>query len=102
MPTEKQLDIILESELEFKTFKQESMSIVNDVFNVTRIKNGLGHSNLTIITEEAIPDISIGSILLVPFITGYKDPQKVRVTVDGNGKPVATNLNTCIVIEYIY
>lgn len=69
---------------------------------VKRIKNGRGDSNLLIVTEEAIPDVFIGSALLVPFVDGYKDPIKVRVIVDEKGNPIATNLRTCIVVEYIY
>lgn len=72
------------------------------IFSVQRLTNGSGHSNLTIITEEAIPDVYIGSLLLVPFVHGYKDPEKVKVLLDENGKPVATKLRTCIVVEYFF
>lgn len=72
------------------------------VFPVIRLTNGAGHSNLMIVTEEAIPDVFIGSVLLVPVAQGYKDPTQVRVIIDDGGRPVATNLRTCIVAEYIY
>lgn len=72
------------------------------IFEVKRISNNSGISNLTIIIDEAIPDVYIGSILLVPFVLGYRDPIKVKVKVDETGKPIATNIRTCIVTEYIY
>lgn len=72
------------------------------IFPVKRISNNSGISNLTIIIDEAIPDVYIGSILLVPFVLGYKDPISVKVMADEAGKPIATNLKTCIVTEYIY
>lgn len=72
------------------------------VFKVIRSVNGRGLSNLLLITGEAIPDIKIGSALLVPIAQGIKDPIQVSVVVDKNGIPVRTNIDTCIVTEYIY
>lgn len=72
------------------------------IFPVQRLANGAGHSNLTLITEDAIPDASIGSLLLVPFVDGYKDAQQVEVVTDDKGEPIATNLRTCVVVRYIY
>lgn len=75
---------------------------MNDIFKVTRMSNGNGNSNLMLITEEAIPDIFIGSALLVPYVAGYKDPSYVQVLLDQDGKPAVTKLRTCVVIQYIY
>lgn len=74
----------------------------NKIFDVKRMSNGRGHSNLLAIITEAIPDLSIGDALQVPFLNGYKDPLRVRVLIDDKGTPVRTNLNSCIVTEYIY
>lgn len=71
-------------------------------FNVIRAKNGRGVSNLLIVFDEAIPDIYIGSALMVPIADGYKDPVAVTVVVDNDGIPMRSNLNTCMVTVYIY
>lgn len=71
-------------------------------FKVIRAKNGLGVSNLLLIFDEPIPDIHIGSALLVPMPEGLKDPVAVTVLVGEDGVPMRTNINTCIVTVYIH
>lgn len=72
------------------------------IFEVKRMTTGRGHSNLLAIITEAIPDLVIGEALQVPFLDGYKDPLRVKVLVDNKGAIVRTNLNSCVVTEYIY
>lgn len=76
--------------------------MTTQTFKVIRASNGLGVSNLLLVVEEAIADIYIGSALLVPIPAGFKDPSQVTVVVDENGKPMRTNLNTCIVTGYAH
>jgi hypothetical protein len=71
-------------------------------FEVKRMSNGRGISNLLLVFDEAIPDVYIGTALLVPMPTGFKDPACVTVIVDEKGAPQRTILDTCIVTEYIY
>lgn len=71
-------------------------------FEVKRMSNGRGISNLLLILDEAIPDVYIGTALLVPMPAGFKDPIAATVVVDENGVPSKTNLDTCIVTEYKY
>lgn len=71
-------------------------------YNVIRAKNGRGVSNLLIISDEAMPDIKIGSALMVPIADGYKDPLSVTIIIDENGIPLKTNLDTCVVLKYHY
>lgn len=71
-------------------------------FKVIRATNGRGVSNLLLVVEEAIPDIFIGTALLVPVPEGLKDPAAVTVVVDEKGVPTRTNLDTCIVTVYIF
>lgn len=71
-------------------------------FEVKRMSNGRGTSNILLVFDEAIPDIYIGTALLVPMPAGFKDPIAVTVVVDEKGMPLRTNLDTCIVTEYKY
>lgn len=71
-------------------------------FKVIRAKNGRGVSNLLLVIEEGVPDIYIGTALLVPMPEGFKDPVAVTVVVDEEGIPMRSNLDTCIVTVYIH
>lgn len=71
-------------------------------YDVIRAKNGRGVSNLLIVTDSAIPDVYIGSALMVPIADGYKDPLAVTILISEYGMPLRTNLDTCIVLEYHY
>lgn len=71
-------------------------------FDVIRAKNERGVSNLLIVFDKAIPDVYIGSALMVPIADGHKDPVAVTVIVDEDGIPMRSNLNTCMVTVYIY
>jgi hypothetical protein len=71
-------------------------------FNVERLKNNSGHSHLVVITDRAIPDINIGSVVVVPYADGFKDPLKVVLRVDESGLPVVLNGKFAIVHRYIY
>jgi hypothetical protein len=71
-------------------------------YDVIRAKNGRGVSNLLIVTDPAIPDIYIGSALMVPIADGYKDPLAVTIIMGEDGLPLRTNLDTCVVLQYHY
>lgn len=71
-------------------------------FEVIRASNGRGISNLLLVFDEAIPDVYIGTALLVPMPNGYKDPVAATVVVDTDGVPMRSNLDTCIVTVYIF
>lgn len=71
-------------------------------FEVVRASNRRGTSNLLLIFDEAIPDIYIGTALLVPMPNGFKDPVAATVVVGDDGVPMRSNLDTCIVTLYIY
>lgn len=71
-------------------------------FEVERLQNGKGDSHLIVITEPAIEDIHIGTVVIVPYAEGFKDPIKVILQVDNNGLPKRANEKFAIVSEYIY
>ena len=71
-------------------------------FEVRRMKNGRGHSHLAVITEPAITDVSIGTVVIVPYAEGFIDPIRVRLQCDENGIPKRANEKFSIVSEYIY
>jgi len=71
-------------------------------FEIIRATNGRGVSNLLLVFDEAVPDIYIGTALLVPMPEGFKDPKAVTVLIDGDGVPIRSNINTCIVTVYIF
>lgn len=74
----------------------------SDIFNVIRLKNHLGHSHLLVVTSPAVEDIEIGSVLIVPYADGYKDPIQVKLLLDEKGKPKVMNSKFAVVTEYIY
>lgn len=71
-------------------------------FKVERVTNGMGHSNLLVIVESAVPDIAIGTAIIIPYANGLKDPVKVLLIMDENGAPKRANNNFAIVSGYIY
>ena len=71
-------------------------------FNVKRMTNGRGHSHLLVITEAAIEDVHIGTVAIVPYAEGFKDPCKVLLQVDDTGNPIRANDKFAIVVKYIY
>lgn len=71
-------------------------------FTIKRFTNGRGHSHLVVITEEAIEDVHIGSVIIVPYADGFKDPIKVVLQTDDNGTPLTANEKFGIVSKYIY
>lgn len=71
-------------------------------FKVERLKNGRGHSHLVVITDPAIEDIHIGSVVIVPYAEGFKDPKKVLLQTDKRGWPKTANEKFAIVSKYIY
>jgi hypothetical protein len=70
-------------------------------FNVTRLTNGMGHSHLVVITEPAIEDVHIGTVVIVPYAEGFKEPSKVLLQVDEKGLPKRANGKFAIVSKYI-
>lgn len=71
-------------------------------FSVQRMTNGRGHSHLLVITEKAIEDVEIGSVVIVPYADGFKDPCKVLLQTDNNGTPITANGKFAIVLNYLY
>ena len=71
-------------------------------FKVMRASNGNGDSNLLVIIDDAVVDIHIGTVLLVPYVKGYIDPSKVLIYVNEDGSPKLANKKFVIVSEYIY
>lgn len=71
-------------------------------FEVTRCKNGRGDNHLLVITEPAIEDVHIGTVVIIPYAEGFKDPVKVRLQTNENGLPKRANEKFGIVTEYIY
>lgn len=71
-------------------------------FEVRRMTNGRGDSHLVVITEPAIEDIHIGTLVIIPYAEGFKDPYKVILQTDDNGIPKRANEKFGIVNEYIY
>jgi hypothetical protein len=71
-------------------------------FEVKRLTNGRGESHLVVITEPAIEDIAIGTVVIVPYADGFKDPKAVILQVDDKGSPKRANDKFAIVNEYVY
>lgn len=71
-------------------------------FYVQRFKNNSGHSHLVVIVQPATQNIEIGTVILIPYAEGFKDPCKVLLQVDKNGIPKMANMKFGIVLEYIY
>lgn len=71
-------------------------------FEVKRLTNGHGHSHLLVITEPAIEDMEIGTVVIVPYAAGFKDPCKVLLQVNESGKPLRANEKFGIVSKFIY
>lgn len=71
-------------------------------FKVEKLTNGMGHKHLVVITEPAIEDISIGTVVIVPYAEGFKDPIKVVLQTDKNGIPKRANEQFAMVLKYIY
>jgi hypothetical protein len=71
-------------------------------FEVLKLTNGRGHKHLCVIIEPAIESIMIGTVVIVPYAEGFKDPIKVRLQCDDNGIPKRANKKFAIVNEYIY
>lgn len=71
-------------------------------FEVIRLKNGNGQSHLVVITELALVDVPIGTVVIVPYADGFKDPCRVLLQTNENGVPKRENGKFAIVLEYIY
>lgn len=71
-------------------------------FEVKKLTNGHGHKHLVVITEEAVPDMEIGTVVIVPYAEGFREPRSVRLLVDEHGMPRRANSKFGIVTEYIY
>jgi len=71
-------------------------------FEVKRMTNGRGESHLLVVTKPAIEDVAIGSVVIVPYADGFKDPKAVILQVDDKGNPKRANDMFAIVNEYLY
>lgn len=71
-------------------------------FPVTQMTNGRGHRHFLAITEPAIEDISLGSVVIIPYAEGFKEPSRVVLLVDELGKPQLANSSLAIVLKYLY
>lgn len=61
-----------------------------------------GNSNLLAVIEECVPDIHIGTVIIVPYAQGFKDPLKALLQVDEIGMPLRINEDFAIVSKFIY
>ncbi|KKN79747.1 hypothetical protein LCGC14_0337690 [marine sediment metagenome] len=80
----------------------QSEAVIEKEFAVQRLENGRGNSHLVAIIEPAIEDVHIGSVVIVPYAEGFKDPFKVLLQVDEKGLPKRANEKFGIVSKYIY
>lgn len=71
-------------------------------FEVRRLTNGYGHSHLVVITDEAVPDMHIGTVVIIPYAEGFKDPIKVELQIDEKGSIKTFRSKFGIVTNYIY
>ena len=71
-------------------------------FDVIRQTNGRGNSHLLVITDLAVEDVYIGTVVIVPYADGFIDPIKVLLQVDENGLPKRANGKFAIVSKYIH
>ena len=71
-------------------------------FDVIRQTNGRGNSHLLVITDFAVEDVYIGTVVIIPYANGFVDPIKVVLQVDENGIPKRANEVFGIVLKYIY
>jgi hypothetical protein len=71
-------------------------------FPVFTATNGMGIKNLLIAHDPAVPDIYIGSALIVPMPSGIREPVSVEIVMNEQGEPIRSNANTCLVLNYIY
>lgn len=83
--------------------KQTSTEVSKEKeFKCRRFTNNGGNTHLVVVTEEAVEDIHIGSVVIVPYADGFKDPVKVLLQVDDKGFPKTLNKKFAIVSKYIY
>ncbi len=71
-------------------------------FEVKKMTNYAGNKHFVVITEPAIEDIEIGTVIIVPYASGFIDPVRVRLLCDENGNPKRANKKFAIVSAYIY
>jgi len=71
-------------------------------YEVERLTNRMGHSHLVVITEPAIEDVHIGTVVIVPYADGFKDPKKVVLQLNDKGLPMRANKKFTLVSKYIY
>ena len=71
-------------------------------FKIFRSTNGRGHNNLLAIVEECVPDIYIGTVIIVPYAQGFIDPVSVILKVDEQNVPIKFNDHFADVVQYVY
>lgn len=71
-------------------------------FKVKMLTNGRGHKHLVVVTDEAIEDIHIGTVIIVPYAEGFKTPTRVLLLTNEKGLPKRANEKFAIVLKYIY
>lgn len=71
-------------------------------FEVQKLTNGMGHRHLVVILDEAVADVHIGSVLIVPYAEGFKDPVKVLLQMNEDGTPKRNNTKFAVVLKYLY
>lgn len=72
------------------------------IFQIKELKNHRGNKHLAVIIQEAIPDIEIGTVLIVPYAEGFRIPEKVSLYVNENGTPLTANTKFAVVEKYIH
>ncbi len=71
-------------------------------FEVKKFTNGMGHKHLVVITQENIEDQEIGTVIIIPYAEGFKQPTSVVLQTDENGLPMLANEKFGIILQYIY
>ena len=71
-------------------------------FEIKKLTNHAGSTHLLVVTEDAVEDVHIGSVIIVPYAEGFRDPIKVVLQVVDKGFPKTLNKKFAIVSKYIY
>lgn len=71
-------------------------------FEIKKLTNGRGDSHFLVVTEESVEDQHIGTVVIVPYADGFKDPVKALLQINENGLPKRANEKFAIVSKYIY
>ena len=71
-------------------------------FKVFRSTNSRGHNNLLAIVEQGVPDVYIGTAIIIPYAQGFIDPVAVILKVNEQNVPIRLNNHFADVVKYVY